>query len=269
MEAASLAQASPDRGAAPAVTRAIAILNFLADANGVPRSLTEIAVSLGIAKSSVSNFCQALEAGGLVQRQELGYTLGRHTVELGGAYLRSFNQVREFYRICSESKVLSRQLLQIAMLDGRDVLYLARHEGRSPMRMSASIGDRLPASVTAVGNALLARLPPEEVNRLYAGLEAWPRYTDKSVASLAQLHAKLDRTREQGYALDEGEVFTNVVGLATVIRPDQGGGTALAIGASMFSPEDTARARRDLVAELQRAAAFLSSPLLVGDAKNP
>ncbi|MFT4067604.1 IclR family transcriptional regulator [Paraburkholderia sp.] len=264
MESVVAAPGGMDRGAAPAVTRAVAILNLLA-ARGAPQSLTEIAVSLGIAKSSVLNFCLALEAGGLIQRQELGYTLGRRTVELGGAYLRSFDQVREFYRICSESAVLGKQLLQIAMLDGRDVLYLARHEGHSPMRMSASIGDRFPASVTAVGNALLSLIPPAEIDTLYADLEAWPRFTDKSVASLSALHKKLAKVRERGYALDEGEVFSNVVGLAVVIQPCRSSRTALAIGASMFAPDDAPQQRNDVINELKRAASLLSPPMLIAE----
>jgi DNA-binding IclR family transcriptional regulator len=68
--------------------------------------------------------------------------------------LHSFDQVQEFYhKICSGSSVLSHEALQIAVLGSVDVLYLARH-GRAPLRLTATIGDRFPAALTAVGNAL-------------------------------------------------------------------------------------------------------------------
>ena len=140
----------PDQtsGNAPAVTRAVRILDLLADAPRQVRTLTEISRELGVAKSSVSNLCVALEEGGLVRRSGGGYLLGRRTVELGGAFLNGFDQIREFYRVCEDSEVLRRQLVQIAMLDGARVLYLAVHEGRERFPLSANVGDRYPASVT-------------------------------------------------------------------------------------------------------------------------
>ncbi len=150
----------PDRtsGNAPAVTRAVRILGLLADTPRQVRTLTEISRELGLAKSSVSNLCVALEEGGLIRRAGGGYLLGRRTVELGGAFLTGFDQIREFYRVCEDSEVLRRQLVQIAMLDGAGVLYLAVHEGRERFPLSANVGDRYPASATAVGTALLSEL---------------------------------------------------------------------------------------------------------------
>ena len=209
----------PDRAAGntPAVTRAIRILDLLAEARGQTRTLTEIARELGLAKSSVSNLCIALEDGGLIRRTTAGYLLGRRTVELGGAFLSGFDQIREFYRACEDSDVLRRQLVQIAMLDGARVLYLAVHEGRERFPLSASVGDRYPASATAVGTALLSELTPEKVAELYWDPRELVGFTERSTTTLAQLQAKLERTREQGYAVDEGEVHSTVLGLAVLV----------------------------------------------------
>ena len=254
---------SVDRGTAPAVTRAIAILGLLAESQGLPMGLSEIARALGIAKSSTSNLCVALEEGGLVQRSDLGYTLGRRTVELGGAFLRSFDQVREFYKICSESSVLSHELLQIAVLDGVDVLYLARHEGRAPLRLSATIGDRFPAALTAVGNALLSLLTPAEVAARYDGVEEWPQLTEYSVRTVDELQAKLAKTRERGYSLDEGEVFPSVIGVATVIPPRSSGDVPMALGASMFRSADSPEHRKQVIEALRDGANQLGNPMII------
>jgi IclR family transcriptional regulator, blcABC operon repressor len=248
---------------APAAARAVAILTLLAEAHGAPLGLAEIARALGIAKSSTFNLCAVLEDGGLVQRGDAGYTLGRRTVELGGAYLATFDQVREFYKICSDSDRLSHELLQIAVLDGTDVLYLARHEGRAPLRLSASIGDRYPASVTAVGNALLALLDPDEVAARFAEPRTLPALTDRSTTTLAGLQKKLAATRRRGYAIDDGEVHPSVYGVAMVIPPRASGEAPLSIGVSMMKPASTEADREAVIEELRSAVNRLSNPMVV------
>ena len=76
----------------------------------------------------------------MISRTATGYVLGRRTVDLGGAYIAHFNQIREFYNYCTASPLLNHEVLQIAMLNSAEVLYLARHEGHAPMRLMASIG---------------------------------------------------------------------------------------------------------------------------------
>lgn len=101
--------------------------------------------------------------------------MGRRTVELGGAYPAGHDQLRDFYIVCSELPHLRHELVKVAVLDGTDVLYLARREGRAPLRLSASIGDRFLAAPTAVGNALLAELSAEVVAGRFASEAAFPR----------------------------------------------------------------------------------------------
>ena len=123
---------SVERTPAPAVSRALHILTLLEQAQGEPMPLGDIAQGIGAAKSSTFNLCQVLEDGRMISRTATGYVLGRRTVELGGAYIARFNQIREFYDYCTASPLLSHEVLQIAMLDGTEVLYLARHEGHAP-----------------------------------------------------------------------------------------------------------------------------------------
>jgi DNA-binding IclR family transcriptional regulator len=190
--------------------------------------------------------------------------LGRRTVELGGAYIASFDQVREFYRLCLEAPLLSHELVQIAVLDGTEVLYLARHEGRAPLRLSASIGDRFPAASTAVGNALLSLLSDEELAERFSSPEAFPLRTDRSTANLQQLRGKLGLARERGYAVDDGEVHPGVYGIAMIIPPRASGEPALAIGASLVESSAADTIRDGVVGELSDIISQLSNPLMTG-----
>ncbi|WP_372594201.1 IclR family transcriptional regulator [Actinotalea sp.] len=249
---------------APAVTRAAAILSLIAQ-EGRPLGLADIARRLDLAKSSTLNLCIALEQTGLLTRTELGYGLGRATVELGGAYVRGFDLIREFYRVCAASPVLQHELLQIAILDGTSVLYLARHEGRAPLRLSATVGDRFPATVTAVGAALLAEIDPAEVAARFADPSTLPSWTAHSTHTVEGLLAKLADTRDRGYAVDEGETNAGVYGVAVVLPPRRSGDEPLALGASLMKPSATPEYVRTVVAALREAKEQLTSPSLVVD----
>ncbi len=230
--------------------------------------LGDLARGIGAARSSTFNLCQVLEDGGMIARTAVGYLLGRRTVELGGAFVAGFNQIREFYAYCASSPLLGHEVVQIAMLDGTDVLYLARHEGRAPMRLSASIGSRFPAAPTAVGNALLTTLTDHEISARFTGPQHFPRRTEQSVQNLDGLLRKIRRARERGYAIDDNEVHPGIYGVATVMAPWASGDQVLAMGASLMSLQATEEFVASIVGELRAATEQLSNPLVrraVGD----
>ena len=143
---------------APAVTRAALILDVLAEAAAEAVGPSELARRLGLPKSSIANICGALADAGLVRRIGTGFALGRRLAELGGAYLGSVDQVQEFYDVARQLPAGSEETVQFAVLDGLEVTYLARHDGRQPVRLTSGIGRRLPAFSTATGKAALASL---------------------------------------------------------------------------------------------------------------
>lgn len=254
-------KADGDGSPAPAVTRAAAILDALEASGGEPLGVSDLARSLGIAKSSTSHLCQALEDARLIQRRDNGYVLGRRTIELAGAYLSGFDEVRSFYELCSRTVALREHVVQIAMLDGTDVLYLARYEGRSRFRLAANIGDRFPAALTATGQALLAALPPAEIARRFRGVEI-PHLTDSSLSGMAALQARLSKGRADGHAFDDEGVHPGVVGLAVRLTPRHAGGAMLSLGVTVLKPLATEATLADLLVELRSVAAALSNPLI-------
>ena len=146
--------------------------------------------------------------------------------------------------------------------DGAQVLYLAVYEGRQRFPMSASVGDRYPASVTAVGTALLSELTPTEIAELYWDTSNLVGFTKKSTSTLAELQEKLERTRERGYAVDEGEVHPTVLGLAIPI-PGGSGEPSFAIGVSIVHPTGSADERDTILDALRRVADSLTRPRLL------
>ncbi|WP_072314180.1 IclR family transcriptional regulator [Agrococcus sp. Marseille-P2731] len=253
--------AKGDRDPAPAVSRSLRILTLLAEAEGVPTTLSEIARALGIAKSSTANLCAVLEEGAMIERDSGGYRLGRRTAELGGAYAQQFNQVREFYGLVAASPVLHREVVQIAMLDGSDALYLARHEGRSPYRLGTPLGSRLPAPLSATGLVLLSRLGDAEVRSLLHEAEPFPQLTPESTTTIAELLPQLAAVRERGFAIDHGGSFGGIVGVAVALEPWAPADPPLAIGAALPAEHVDEERIAEVGSALLEIAAALTNPL--------
>src|SRR6476620_5010835 len=196
---------------APAVTRAAAILDVLAENGSAAAGPSELARRLGLPKSSIANICGALADAGLVRRMGTGFALGRRLAELGGAYLASVDQVQEFYEASRGLSAGSEETVQFAVLDGLEVTYLARHDGRQPVQLSSGIGRRPPAFATATGKAALASLPDDELARRLAGITTRPRVTRKAHATVDELRTDLAEIRERGYEIDDEQPMEGVV----------------------------------------------------------
>lgn len=239
---------TPARGSLSAA-RACEVLYVLAGERR-PQTLSEVAGRLALAKSSALGVLTSLEANGLIRRVESGYSLDSGVLKLAGGYLHAYNVVDEFRHAVTELPALRREIVQLATRSGREVLYLARHAGRAPLFVTATPGDSFPASITAVGNALLARLSDAEITALYQAPGDFPRWTSESTRTLPALLEKLHATRERGYAVDEGETNPEVVGLAVVVERTGRHTTPLAVGAALRQPEAGRERWPQIVAEL-------------------
>ena len=245
----------------PAIARAIEIFNFLAD-KGIAVGSNEIARQLGLPKSSVANICIELEQAGLLTRRDSGYALGRRLVELGGHYLGTVDALREYYDLCASLPIISRESSRIAILDGTDVLYLGKYEGRQQIRLTANIGDRFPAVCTATGKALLALLPPGEAEQRYKEKpHAFVAMTEKSLSSVAQLTKELEETRKRGYAIDNEEATPGVVCFGIAATGFRGDASSLAVSATVLAQRLTPEFKQALISDLTALARGLSNPL--------
>lgn len=243
----------------PSVLRAGRILDALA--SGPPRAtLASLSRGLGIPRSSTLALCNSLVEVGLLARDPDGhYRLGPHTLELSRAFLGQTDIHTEFQRVLPELGLLPEQTLVCAVLRGRDVVYIGRRVGTSPLGVSYEIGMRLPAHCTATGLAMLSALPPARVEELYAGAE-FEQLTQSSIASLEELRERLETVGERGYAVDDGETAPGMICIGAAVRDDSGT-TAGAIAVSLPKAARRARELPALAREVQQIAEAISRAL--------
>lgn len=238
---------------APAAFRAIQVLEAIA-ASPHPSTITEIATTIPLAKSSVSNLLVTLEAAGMVRRSSSGWALAYKVLEIGQSVLASTDLVAEFRRVVASLPYLKADTTLLAVLDGTDVLYLARHDGQQQVRLASDIGRRLPAVVTSLGKAMLATLPEDELERRLATVEVMPRPTRRSHRTLDDLRRDLDGIRKRGYAVDDEQNTIGVTCLGVALV----GGQPTAVSTTLLSNRITPDLQEHIVRELGQLATQLS-----------
>lgn len=201
----------------PAATRTLRVLRFLASQPD-PVPLERITRACDLPRSSAYHLLNAMIDEGFVVHlaDERRYGLGVAAFEVGSGYARQAPLQRIARRPLAALVDRVRQSAHLAVLHGRDVLYVLeeRAPGRPPL--VTDVGVRLPAHLTASGRAILAALPPSQVRALFPDRTAFVDRHGVGPGSLSALRTLLQETRQHGYAAEDGEVTP---GFASVAAP--------------------------------------------------
>ena len=243
---------------APAVVRAAALLAILAEPGVESMGPSDLARRLDLPKSTVANLCSALEQVGFVRRVDGRYELGYRLLELGAAYSDRIDIIQEFKEASTRLRWASEETIQLAILEGAEITYLARHDGTQPVRLGAGIGRRMPAPCTALGKALLSQLDPLEVQARIASLPTFPVLTRYSLRNMAELMEDLDGVRARGYAIDNEENSVGVVCYSVPLANMGSNSPRRAISVTLLKARETPELRNRLVGDLRILAGGLA-----------
>jgi IclR family transcriptional regulator, blcABC operon repressor len=246
-------------GGVPAVVRAKAILDLVAQAEEAP-NISEISRLLDLPKSSVHGLCNTLVSLGLLARRGPGtFALGGHVMVWANAFAAKSDMIASFLRLWEETPELRDNTATLSTLDGADVTYIASKEGKSPLGITFRIGMRLPAAFTATGKAMLATHPESVVDTLYSAGMPDP-LTRMSVRHIEDLKREIALTRQRGYSIDNGQVREGMYCFGAAIRgfasPQAIGGIAISVLEGEFDAETERKVGglvRDCAARLSRA----------------
>ncbi len=207
----------------PAATRALRVLRFLASQPD-PVPLERIARTLGLPRSTAYHLLNAMIAEGFVVHlpDDHRYGLGVAAYEVGSGYTRQAPLQRIARRRLAALVDKVGESAHLAILHGRDVLYVV--EERAPRRPSlvTDVGVRLPAHLTASGRAILAELPAAQVRALYPSADLFVDRHAAGPRTLSALRRLLADTRRRGYAVEDGEVTPGLASVAAVVRDHNG-----------------------------------------------
>ncbi|MDE3075638.1 MAG: IclR family transcriptional regulator, partial [Chloroflexota bacterium] len=194
--------------------------------------LKELAARMGWSKATAFRFAYTLQQLGYLDQdpRTKRYRLGVGVLELGFSCINSMGLAERAQPYLEELFHETGQPAHMTMLDGPEIVYLARVADRRLTVINLYVGCRLPAYCTSTGKVQLAFRPWDEVRRLLAPvtLEA---HTPNTVTSLDQLRFALEQIRRAGYALTDQELELGVRSVAAPVR-DASGQVVAAINAS-------------------------------------
>ena len=246
---------------APAVTRAALILDVMAESGGEAVGPSELARRLGCpsrrSPTSAARWPTPGSSGGSGRASPSVGGWPSSAVRISPPSTRSRSSTRRVAQL----EAGSEETVQFAVLDGLEMTYLARHDGRQPVRLTSGIGRRLPASCTATGKAALASLDDAELARRFAGVTSLPTLSARSHRNVEELMADLREVRRRGYAIDDEETMEGVVCYGVMVESRQPGEGPYAASITLVKVRATHERVSTLLADLNRLAQKLADPL--------
>jgi IclR family pca regulon transcriptional regulator len=222
-------------------------------------SLSDVARATDLTRASARRFLLTLESEGYVRARDGLFELTPRVLELGFSYLsaQSLPEVAQPHLEALSHAV--GESSSASILDGWDIVYIARVPTRRIMSVGITIGTRFPAYVTSMGRVLLAALSADERETFFEGFRG-EQFTPRTVVDPGALRAELDVVAAQGWSLVDGELETGLRALAVPVT--RGAATVAAINVSMpATDEDAGIQALRLLPALQDAAAAISKDL--------
>jgi IclR family pca regulon transcriptional regulator len=183
----------------------------------LPMTLSEIAGLAGLPRATARRILLTLQHSGYVSSDGKLFAPTPHVLTLAASYLRSNQIVAVLQPVLDEIATSAQEIGSLAVLDGDDVVFIARG---SPTRIFAGgvdIGYRLPSFCTAVGRVLLGRLTDAE---LKTRLSAMTReaLTPQTLTDPKRLCAAIAADRARGYSLVDREAEPHFRSIAVPVK---------------------------------------------------
>jgi len=253
-----------DRGShfVQSLERGLAVIRAF-DAEHAELTLSDVARETGLTRAAARRFLLTLSDLGYVRSDGRLFALTARVLELGYAYLSALS-LPEIAEPHLEALVADvRESSSLSVLDGDDIVYVARVPTSRIMRVAINVGTRFPAYATSMGRVQLAGLSDDDLTAYLNRVELKP-LTAHTLATEAELRGELARIRAQGWALVDQELEEGLRSVAVPIR-DRDGAVVAAVNVSAHASRATKDiVRKTLLPPLLETASRIESDLRVG-----
>jgi IclR family transcriptional regulator, pca regulon regulatory protein len=180
------------------------------------RSIIEISQSTGLSRAAIRRILLTLELLGYVERSRQIYRLKTQVLRLGFSFLSSSSLVEAARPVLERITEQLHDSSSMSMLEGGEIVYVARSAASRVLAARLSIGSRLPAYCTSMGRVLIAALPDSDLDAYLRQLK--PRaYTPKTITRVPQLRKAILAVRRDGYAIVDEELEAGLRSIAVPV----------------------------------------------------
>lgn len=175
----------------------------------------------GLSRTAARRYLLTLQHLGYVAGDGKLFWLTPRVLRLGQSYLDSARLPRLVQPFLQRITAGTQENAYVSVMDGFDVIYLARNGPSRAMNTGYVLGARVPAQVTAAGMVMVAMRPPEWQASWLETVQL-KTYTTFTIDSVARLQQELTLIRKQGWALSEQQLELNHRGIAVALRDHHG-----------------------------------------------
>jgi IclR family pca regulon transcriptional regulator len=185
-------------------------------------TISQVSTTTGLSRAAVRRCLYTLSKLGFAGSDDnRHFFLRPRILALGHSYISSMPLATAAQPVLEHISHLLHESCSIATLDGVEIVYIARANVTRIMSIDLGVGSRLPAFCTSMGRAILANLPPEELESVLARVE-FKRYTERTITNPAKLTQALRQIRRDGYSIIDQELEHGLRSMAVPIQNPSG-----------------------------------------------
>jgi IclR family transcriptional regulator, pca regulon regulatory protein len=185
-------------------------------------TISQVSTTTGLSRAAVRRCLYTLSKLGFAGSDDnRHFFLRPRILALGHSYISSMPLATAAQPVLEHISHLLHESCSIATLDGVEIVYIARANVTRIMSIDLGVGSRLPAFCTSMGRAILANLPPEELESVLARIE-FKRYTERTITNPAKLTQALRQIRRDGYSIIDQELEHGLRSMAVPIQNPTG-----------------------------------------------
>lgn len=220
---------SPSSPIIQSLVRGLSVIRAF-DAEHSRMTLSEVARRADLSRATARRILHTLASLDYVDTDGRDFSLRPRILELGYTYLSSLDLPSIAVPHLKRLTVEVNESSSVAVLDGVDIVYVARVATRRIMTVAISVGTRFPAHLTSMGRVLLAGVDAAPLAALIDRIDLTPR-THHTITDRRQLEAELARIADQGWALVDQELEEGLRSIAVPLH-DASGTVVAAINVS-------------------------------------
>ncbi|HXD24960.1 MAG TPA: IclR family transcriptional regulator C-terminal domain-containing protein [Propionibacteriaceae bacterium] len=231
-------------------------------------TLSEVARQTGLSRASARRSLLTLQTLGYVASDDRKFFLTPRVLTLGYAYLSSlsFADVAQGHLADLANEV--HESCSASVLDGFEIVYVARAATKRIMTISLSVGTRLPAYATSMGRVLLAGLSDDQLEA-YLGAAKLAPLTERTIVDRDQLRAEVSRTRIRGWCMVDQELEHGVRSIAVPVH-DASGRIVAAVNTSAHATRvPLTTLQKSFLAKLKDCAVAIDTELRAASVRSP
>lgn len=180
-------------------------------------TLSDVAKAAHLPRATARRILLTLERRGYVASDGKMFSLTPRVLTLAGAYMTSSQVVTILQPVLDEMSSKAQEISSLALLDGHDVIFVARASPARVFSAGIDLGYRLPAFCSSVGRAMLGQYSNGELTALLDAMTLTP-LTPLTVTNKKAVKAAIIADREKGYSLVDREAEPGFRSISVPVR---------------------------------------------------